>query len=76
MEAPPSSAACANSKKFSLDSSQPVRNLTETGISVESVMILTTSVIKAGFFIIAEPAPVLVTLGTGHPQFMSMTSQW
>ena len=45
-----------------------------TGLSVTLLIALTISPHKLGFSIKAEPAPVLVTLGTGQPMFTSKKS--
>ena len=72
--APESSHMRANSTAFTLPLSQPLRNLTVTGLSTARHTRSIISAASAGVFISAEPSPDLTTLPTGQPMFMSSMS--
>ena len=57
-----------------LSSLKPARILTVTGFWTAFAMASTIFPTSTGFFISAEPSPLLTTFGTGHPIFTSIMS--
>ena len=73
--APAASINFANSTQLMECASQPSRNFTVTGFFTAATMAFTNSYACSGSFINALPANDFTTLLTGHPIFISITSQ-